>query len=401
MSKLLQIETPPPAPADAPPGAALLRLGFRPFYLLGALFGALAVPAWIAIYGGLLAPNPGLPAMLWHAHEMVFGFAVAIVTGFLFTAVRNWTNLPTPTGARLAGLCALWIGARAAWFAGWITVALVVELCFLALVAASLLSVLIRAKNRRNYFVGALFLVLATADLAFWAAASGTVPELDAASVIRFALDLIVMLTFVISGRVVPMFTLNAVRGLRQFKDARLDRAALAAAALAFVMDIAGIGGVPLLVAALAAAALHAVRLAGWRPLASRGKPILWILHASCAWAPVGFALMAGSALGWVPRSLAMHAFATGVVGGLVIGMITRTALGHTGRMLAAGAPERAMYWLVQAAVVLRVFAPIVMPQRQIEALTLSAACWSIAFLVYVAVYGPRLSRPRVDGRDG
>lgn len=401
MSKLLQIESPMPAPSDRPAGPALWRLGFRPFYLLGALYAALGVPLWIAIFAGVIAPPEGVSPTAWHAHEMVFGFAIAIVTGFLFTAVRNWTDLPTPTGGRLAALCALWVLARVLFALGAPDAGVLVELAFLVLVAVALLSVLLRARNRRNYFVGMLFLVLFLADLAFWSAAHGWLPALSPDGAVRFALYLVVLLTFVIAGRVVPMFTLNAVRGLRQFKDVRLDRAAIAVGGATFAFELAGVEGAGLAAAAALAAVLHGVRLAGWRPLATLGKPILWILHAAYAWVPVGFALMAAAALGLVPRALALHAFSTGVVGGLVIGMITRTALGHTGRMLVAGRGEVVMYTLVMLAALLRVIGPLAMPSQYLYWLALSAACWSAAFLVYLAVYGPRLSQPRVDGRDG
>ena len=401
MSKqLLQIENPASPKAGA--GAfALWRLGFRPFYLLGALFAALGVPLWVAVFAGAASLPEGLPARTWHAHEMVFGFALAIVAGFLFTAVRNWTNQPTPTGAHLAALAGLWLAARIAFVAGAPGLGLVIELAFLVLVALALLRPLLRARNRRNYFVGVLFAVLAGADLLFWAAGRGLAAGVNPDSVVRFGLYLVATLTFVIGGRVIPMFTANAVRGVRQFKDARLDRAAIGASVLAFALELAGVSGAGLAVVALAAALFQGIRLAGWGPQGTLGKPILWILHASYAWAALGFALMAAGALGWVPRTLAVHAFAVGLVGGLIIGMITRTALGHTGRMLIAGRSETAMYALVQLAALLRVFGPLLAPEQTLRFIELSSVLWSLAFLLYLVVYWPRLSRARIDGRDG
>lgn len=400
MTQLLQI-LPPSGKREAPGGFALWRLGFRPFYLLGALYAALGVPLWIAMLTGVLAPVGGMPPMVWHAHEMVYGFAVAIVIGFLFTAVRNWTNLPTPTGAKLAGFCVLWLAARLAWLLADPTVALAIEVALLALVAASLLSVLVKAGSRRNYFVGVLFAVLALVDLLFWAAVTGRLDGFGALDASRLALDLIVLLTFVIGGRVIPMFTLNMVRGLKQFKDVRLDRAAIAASVLAFALDLAGVPGVPMALAALAAGVLHALRLGGWGPQATLRKPILWILHAGYGWAVIGFLLMAAAALDWVPRALAIHAFSTGAVGGLIIGMVTRTALGHTGRMLIAGKAETAMYALVMLAAVFRVFGPLLFPAAYTTWMTLGAVAWSTGFLLYAVVYAPRLMAPRVDGREG
>ncbi|MFO1196123.1 MAG: NnrS family protein [Burkholderiaceae bacterium] len=398
---LLQIQTPEPARPAADDGPALWRLGFRPFYLLGAAFAAVGVPLWVVFYAGAARAPAGLPAHLWHSHEMVFGFAVAIIAGFLFTAVRNWTNLPTPRGARLAALAALWLAVRVAYLAGAPGLAFALELAFLALVAFALLAVLVRARNRRNYFVGVLFVVLALADGAFYAAATGAWTAFPPDAPVRFALYLVVTLTFVIGGRVIPMFTANAIRGLSQFRDARLDRAAIAAGVLAFGLELAGAPALATVPAALAAAGLHAARLWGWRPLATRARPILWILHAGYAWICVGFVMLAAAGAGLVARPLALHAFALGAVGGLVIGMITRTALGHTGRMLTAGRSETTMYVLVQLAALARVFGPLLLPQAALGWVEASAALWCAAFAVYLVAYWPKLSRPRVDGQPG
>lgn len=396
--QLLQIDEPA---AAGPRPFALWRLGFRPFYLLGALFAAVGVPVWVAVFSGGLTLPEGLPARTWHVHEMVFGFALAIIVGFLFTAVRNWTNQPTPTGAPLAGLCALWLAARVAYVAGASGLGLLIELAFLAWVAAALFRALLRARNRRNYFVGVLIAVLALADLLFWAAAQGHVPSVDPDAVLRFALYLISLLTFVIGGRVIPMFTANVVRGLKQFKDARLDRAAIGVAALAFALELSGVSGVGLALVAALAALLHAVRLAGWGPQGTWKHPLLWILHLSYGWAVLGFLLMAAAAMGWAPRTLAVHAFALGLVGGLIIGMITRTALGHTGRMLVAGRAETAMYVLVQLAALLRVFGPLAWPEHSLRFIEVSSVLWALAFVLYLLAYWPILSRARIDGRDG
>jgi uncharacterized protein involved in response to NO len=401
MSKqLLQIENPAPKIAGA--GAfALWRLGFRPFYLLGALFAALGIPLWVAVFAGAASLPQGLPPQTWHAHEMVFGFALAIIAGFLFTAVRNWTSQPTPTGAHLAALAGLWMAARIAFVAGAPGLGLLIELAFLLLVAIALLRPLLRSRNRRNYFVGVLFAVLAAADLLFWAAGQGLAGGVNPDTVVRFGLYLVATLTFVIGGRVIPMFTANGARGVRQFRHARLDEAAIAASVVAFALELSGVSGALLALVAVAAAVLQAIRLAGWGPQGTLDKPILWILHASYGWAAVGFALMAAGALGWVPRTLSVHAFSVGLVGGLIIGMITRTALGHTGRMLVAGRSETAMYAMVQLAALLRVFGPLVAPGHTPRFIELSSVLWAAAFLLYLVVYWPRLTRPRIDGRDG
>ncbi len=401
MSQLLKIDPPTRSRPGKSPGFALWALGFRPFYLLGAGFAALSVPLWLLFYiGGLGLPGAWGP-MAWHAHEMVFGFAVAIVCGFLFTAVRNWTGLPTPTGARLAALCALWLAVRIAYLLGANLPALAGELLLLVLVAAILLRLLVRAGNRRNYFVAALFIVLAVVDLLFHASLAGVATGFTAQSAGRIGLYLIVALTTVIAGRVVPMFTLSTLRGVRQFRDVRLDRAALVAMVLAFGLDLAGIEGPVLATCAALAALLQFARLAGWGPIATLRTPLLWILHLAYAWLPIGLALMAAAALGWVPASLAAHAFGLGLIGGLIIGMITRTALGHTGRMLVAGRAESAMFALVLGAALVRVAGALAFPQEYLAVLVGAAVLWSAGFGLYLIVYWPKLSRARVDGREG
>lgn len=400
MTTLLKIDPPARREPDAGTRFALWALGFRPFYLLAAAFAALAVPLWVVQYAGF-GHRAGWPAMLWHAHEMVFGFAVAVVTGFLFTAGRNWTGLATPTGGRLAFLCVLWLGARAAYLAGANEAALAIELAFLALVAVALLSVLVRARSTRNYFVAGLFVVLAVVDVAFHAAARGVGGAFDIAAASRMGLYLIALLTVVIGGRVIPMFTANALRGVRQYRSVWLDRVALAAVAVAFALDLAGVSGGALMASAATAAIAQAVRLAGWGPFATWRNPLLWILHASYAWLVVGLALLATAAAGWTPPSLATHALGVGLIGGLIAGMITRTALGHTGRMLVAGRAETAMFALVQLAAVVRVLGAGLFPSQSMSVMTVSAAMWSCAFALYLVVYWPRLSRSRVDGRDG
>ena len=339
--------------------------------------------------------------MWWHAHEMVYGFAFAVVTGFLFTAVRNWTGQPTPTGWRLGALALSWVAVRVLLLLGFTRAGLLLEMIFLLLVSVALLVPLVRAANRRNYFVGLLPLVLLAADSAVYAATYVQGFPVTADTMLRLALYLIVLLTGVIGGRVIPMFTLNAVRGLRQFKDARLDRAALAATAVALACDVAGMSGAALLVIALAAAGLQAARLWGWRPLATGTNPLVWILHVSYAWTVIGLVLLALSSTGWIPRALALHAFGLGLVGGLIIGMVTRTALGHTGRMLVAGRAETAMFVLVPLAAALRVFGPLIAPDAYLSWVAWAAVPWSLAFLLYLWVYGPRLCGARVDGRDG
>src|SRR5581483_5142164 len=377
---------------------ALFNLGFRPFYLLAAILAALSVPFWVVQYFGVLPPS-SLPGMAWHAHEMVFGFAAAVIVGFLFTATRNWTGLPTPTGLPLATLCALWLAARILLLTGPGWLAAAVDVAFLPLAAWALWIPLARSRNRNRFFV-AILLLVAAANLGFHLSRFDLLPGTPT-HYVRAALFVVVFIVAIMAGRVTPSFTKNAVPSARIELRPNLDRAALIALGGALVAYLLVPLPVVAGVLALAAAVLHGVRMSRWDPLATRGQPILWILPLSYLWIPVGLLLLAAAAFTWVPEVLALHAFGVGAVGGMVIGMITRTARGHMGLPLKVGAAEVLAYILVHIAAVLRVVPGLFAPAAYGFGLVLSSIAWSIAFGIYVVQYGPFLTRPRVDGRPG
>lgn len=394
--QLIQIED--IRPTSKPPRFALFELGFRPFYLGGAVFAALALPLWLAMWLGAL-DFMGLPPLWWHAHELVFGFAAAIVAGFLFTAVRNWTGLPMPAGGVLGSFVGLWLAGRIGLALGHNLAIALVDSAFLLVLAAALARKFLRAGNRRNWTLVAVLVALSTANLVFHAAALGRV-DVDPLRAIEAGLMLVVVLESIIGGRVVPGFTANAIPGLRQFKRVWLDRLAIGGGVCAFALDIGGAPPALAAAVALLAAGLHGARLAGWNPWSTRHKPILWVLHLSYAWIPAGLALLGLAAYGVVPRSAAIHALAIGAMAGLIVGMITRTALGHTGRPLHAGRAEVAAYVLVHVAALLRVVAALV-PAFYTSGLWLAGGAWTLAFAIYAVAYAPILARPRVDGRRG
>ncbi len=382
-------------------GWPVFRLGFRPFYLLAACFACLAVPVWALVYAGQLAWAPNLPPMLWHAHEMVFGFATAVIIGFLLTAGKAWTGLPTPRGLPLALLALTWLAARvAALLDVPYAVYAVLDLALLPIVAVILVLLLLRADNHRNLLLAGLLGLLALANLVFHLSVSGLL-ELSALRPLYAGLALIVLVECVMAGRVVPAFTMNAIAGLRIKSRPLLDRAVLAASALALALWVfmpAAMVTAPMLAVA---AILQAARVMSWKPLQTRGKPILWILHLAYAWIPMGFVLLAMAQFGWVAPSAGIHAFAVGATGGLIIGMLTRTARGHTGRPLLASPFEVAAYTLVMLAAALRVFMPMVAPQWQLWTALAAATAWSLAFVLYLVTFTPWLLRARLDGKDG
>jgi len=387
----------PTAVTPAPTGLPLLRLAFRPFYLLAALLAALAIPLWLAAYYGHLPalPNVGLP---WHAHEMVFGFAIAVVIGFLYTAGRAWTGLDTPRGLPLALLALLWIAGRVAMLLAPAPLAAVLDILFLPVAAVPLYLVLKRANNRRNLFLILLLALLATANVLYHCALAGAL-ALSPLVPVEGAIFVIVLLESIIGARVIPSFTKNTL-GVAPLVDARRDRLSVALIVLSAASWLLGLPG-PLVAALASATAVSlAIRLFGWKPWTTWRVPLLWILHLSYAWIIAGFLLLAASALGALPASAALHALTVGSMSGLIIGMITRTALGHTGRPLVAGRAETAMYVLVQIGALARLCAALAPAARE-AALLAATLCWSAAFLLYLAVYGPYLCRTRIDGRDG
>lgn len=386
------------------PGWPVLRLGFRPFYLGAALFGLLSVPLWVALFLGQLELDMALSPLLWHAHEMLFGFAVAVILGFLLTAVKAWTGLATPRGAVLGALALLWLAARVAAVTGPYALYAVLDLLLLPLVAAVLTELLLRARNRRNLPLAGMLVLLALVNGLFHLSVIGTL-AISPLTPLYAALALIVMIESVIAGRVIPAFTMSATPGLKLKVRAPLERATLALTALALLLWVlAPVGpawslatGLAFLVAAVA----HALRLLQWRPAVTRHRPILWILHLSYAWIPLGLALLAAGQFGWIAASAGVHALAIGATAGLIIGMMTRTARGHTGRALQASRPEVAAYGLVMAAAAVRVLLPLAVPPWLPQALVFSAVAWALAFAIYLFIFTPWLLKTRVDGKDG
>lgn len=391
---------PSPDRSTARPAPAVLALGFRPFYLLAAAIAMAGVGVWVLQWLGW-TPAVTTPApMLWHAHEMVFGFAVAVIAGFLFTAARNWTGEATPTGLPLAALCALWLFARVAQLTGSAALAGGADIAFLLAVAGALWIPLHKTRNRNRVLL-LFLLLLAGADALFHLAAGGGL-DVSPLTGVRIALYAVVLLVTVMGGRVIPSFTGNALAHAGVKTHRKLDVASIAVAGAAFVAVIAAPLSPVTGALCAVAAGLHLLRLRGWLPLATRRAPILWILHVSYAWIPVGLGLHAVQAFGLMTAAtLADHALGVGAVGGVILGMITRTARGHTGRPLKVGRVETTAYALLIAAAGLRVLVPALLPEATRAAVALAGLLWVSAFVLYLIVYVPWLTRPRADGRPG
>ena len=326
---------------------------------------------------------------LWHAHEMIFGYAFAVIGGFLLTAVRAWTGLPTPSGAPLALLAALWLVARAvAPFS--LVGSSFIDLLFSIGLAWGIGQPILASRNR-NWFFVLIVLAIGAASVLF---------AMSARTGLQVGLDMVLLVITIMAGRVVPGFTNNAVPGAGARRAQGLEYAAIGAVILILALDLFQLQRAAGMVALLAAA-LHAVRLALWAPLATRGRPILWILHLSYAWIVVHLAMRGLAEFLPVPPVLATHALTVGAIGGITLGMMTRTARGHTARPLTAGRAEIWAYVLVHAAAFVRVLVPLAWPAGYTTTVAVSALLWGLAFAIFTVSYIPVLSRPRLDGKPG
>lgn len=396
MSSLHLIEEPPAPP---PSRFALWELGFRPFYLLASAFAALSILLWALQFSGLLG-HAYLAGPVWHAHEMLFGFTLAVIVGFLFTAGRNWANQPTPTGPLLAALAGLWLAGRVLVLTpfGWAAAA--ANVAFPLAAAVALAVPFFKARNRRNYFFLGLLALMSVAA-GFVHLAQLGITQLPAWAGLQIGLDVVLFILSVMGGRVIPMFTNNGVPGATATRHPLVEKAALGSVLALAVADIAGLRGLPLALLAVFACVAHAARWSLWQPWKTGKVPLVWVLHLAYLWVAVHLVLRALAEFGLVAASAATHALTVGAVGGLIIGMMTRTARGHTARPLKADRYDTTCYLLVLLSGVVRVVVPLVAPGQTIVAVQCSAALWSAGFGLYAVRYGPVLTRSRLDGKPG
>jgi uncharacterized protein involved in response to NO len=402
---LLQIAEPPRSGATPPPSVAnegmpLLRLGFRPFYLLAGAGATLLPLSWIGLLTGTLNFEPALPAVLWHGHEMIFGVVVAAIVGFLFTAGRLWTGLPTPTGGFLAAFALLWLAARVSALTGPYALFLMLDAAFLPLAAAVFFDLVVRSRNHRNLPMAMLLMLLAAANLAFHAAQLQLLPIAPTA-LLQSAVLVVVAVQGIVAGRVIPAFIGSAVPGSRPHSHAALERWLLPLTGLVVLLWAFAATSTITGVALATLAALHAVRWLLWRPWVARGRPILWILPLAYAWIPLGLALLACSSLDVLSASIGIHALAAGSMGALIVGMMSRTSRGHTGRSLVAGPQEVWAYRLVLIGAAVRVAAPLAGGAAVSWLLIAAALLWSVAFALLLWTLTPWLLAPRLDGKAG
>lgn len=383
-------------------GPALFSLGLRPFFLLGAVWAALAVPLWIVTYG--LGPDalPFEAGLDFHVHEMVFGYGSAVVAGFLLTAVPNWTGRLPICGAPLMLLVSVWVVGRVAMLfqpgPPWLPA--LIESTFLVLFASVVWREVIAGRNTRNLKVAAAVSVLAIANAGYhWIALrSGALPL----TAIRAGLAALIFLVLLIGGRITPSFTRNWLAKRGGALPASFDQydGVTIVVSLAALAGWAVFGGVASASAALlVAGGMNIVRLMRWRGERTLAEPLVTILHVGYAWAALALLLIGLSGIipTIIPRVAGLHAAGAGAVGVMTLAVMTRSSLGHTGRQLTAGSGTILIYVLVNLAALTRVGAAFPASPSQAYANYLAAALWSGAFVAFVLVYGPRLLSARPD----
>lgn len=376
-----------------------LRGGFRPFFLGGAVWALVVIALWIAALAGAVTLPTALEPLAWHRHEMLFGYIGAVIAGFLLTAIPNWTGRLPIAGAPLAALAGLWLTARlAVLFSALVgaEVALALDVGFLLVLGAVAAREVVAAKNR-NLPIVVVILLFAVASALDYAQALG-LPVSDGLGW-RAGFALVLTLIMLVGGRIIPSFTRNwlSKQGIKHgpTQPGRFDIAAVAASAIALALWVgfpdSSVAGLLLLVAG----AVQAARLSRWSGPKTMRDPLVFILHLSYAWLPLGLALLGLSILDpSVPRSSALHALSAGAMASMTLAVMTRATLGHTGRALHADRATVAIYTLVTLGAGTRVAAPL-LPFDYLHLVELAGLLWGGAFLLFVAAYGPKLLGPR------
>jgi uncharacterized protein involved in response to NO len=375
-------------------GWLVLANGFRPFFLLASIQAAIAILVWLPVFFGELQLTSAFAPRDWHVHEMLYGYLPAVVTGFLFTAIPNWTGRLPLQGTPLLSLALVWLAGRlAVTFSadtGW-WVAMLIDVSFLLLVALAAAREILAGRNWRNLAVVALVLLLFAGNLTFHIEAH---LEGGADIAIRIGISVVVLLISLIGGRIIPSFTRNwLVRenpGRLPAPFSRFDTIVIAIGALALLAWIAApesrITGAALALAGL----LHLVRLARWAGDRTVRERLVLILHVGYAFVPIGFLLNAAAAFGLVLPSAGVHAWMVGGAGIMTLAVMTRATLGHTGQPLTASFATQAIYLAIVVAAIARICAVLHPAQNEIL-LHVAAFGWVIAFLGYALTFGPLL----------
>jgi uncharacterized protein involved in response to NO len=387
-------------------GLPLFRLGFRPFFLGAGIFAIIAIAVWTGIYNYGLDPEfSGYSARIWHAHEMIFGYAMAVISGFLLTGIRNWTGLQTLRGTGLALLFALWAAARVVPLSGLhapVTLTAALDLSFMSLLMMAAAMPVLKARQFNQIGIISKLVLLLCSNVMFYLGVFGIV-EQGVQWGLYSGLYMVLALVFVMGRRVIPFFIEKGVdTPVVLVNRAWLDISSLLALLSLWVADV--FTPYAMLVSLLSAVLviLHVIRMIGWYSHQIWSKPLLWVLFVAYASLVGGFALKAAQCCFDISPLLAVHAFAYGGIGVITLGMMSRVILGHTGRNVFE--PPAVLFWcfaLLVAGAIVRVLLPLLALNLYSTWIEISQLLWILAFTVFLFVFAPMLLSPRVDGRDG
>ncbi|MDE1248890.1 NnrS family protein [Vibrio aestuarianus] len=380
---------------------AWLRLGFRPFFLLGSLYAIIAISLWVWMFQTGQPSMLQVPALWWHVHEMLFGFAMAIVVGFLLTAVQNWTGINGTKHYRLLLLVALWLAARVLLWTPvplWLTSS--IEALFLALAAYEIGSRVVKAKGWKNLFFVPLFVLAIAANFASYATIKG-MPPFSSAAVWQAMLWWFTLLLSVMGARVIPFFTARRFNFEKAQPLQWLDWLANAPIAALFILSFFPMTmeqlGQPLMIVAGVAQLARFIR---WKPWLTLSEPLVWFLHAAYVCLPLSLLLRGLMDNTYVAHNL-IHLFAIGALAGVILAMITRVTMGHTGRAIYQGPNMSVAFFALVIAAFIRSFGVAFFPAQLFMMVNISGALWVLAFSLFVWKFGSMLITPRVDGHPG
>ncbi|TDY00497.1 NnrS family protein [Thiohalophilus thiocyanatoxydans] len=382
---------------------ALWQLGFRPFFLLGGLAAVILMVHWLLIYlGYMTAPYFANPAF-WHSHELLFGYTVAVIAGFLLTAVKNWTGTPTPIHLPLMLLALVWLAGRVVIATGDVLppmLVLVVDVAFLPLLALAIAVPLLKARQYPNLliFVGVLGLMTLANLLSHLD--HGVVRSLTGSG-IQLMVFLVMLLIAIMAGRVLPFFTETGLGGIKLKRYPWLDRLAILALLGYALVELFSLGEQASILLAGLAFLSHAARWLSWQHPGLWRVPMLWVLHLAYAWLVLSLLFGLLAHLDWVPAVVEVHAFTVGALGMMTLGMMARVSQGHSGRTIGASRLTVLAFVCLLLAAIVRVVGGIFAGGGYSDSIVWSATLWLVAFVLFVIEYAPVLIKPRVDGRPG
>lgn len=383
---------------------AIFELGFRPFFLLAGLSALSLVLAWVGVYFGLPTYASYYGSAIWHGHEMIFGYTIAVIAGFLLTAVGNWTGQTMPKHRMLAALVVLWcLGRILPFFLDFLPTWLIagVDIVFLPCVGLAIGIPIAKTKNRRNLFFIPVFALLSIANLLMHLEVQAGLNGVGKIGE-RMALGIVFLIVGVIGGRVIPFFTQAGLKGFKaSMTDGVNDLSIAAVAAFAILYGLLGEQSPVVGVAAFLTAGIHCVKYKGWYSHQIWSVPLVWVLHLSYGWFIVGLVLFGMESFIPLLGKPGMHALTVGLIGGITLGMMSRVSLGHTGRPLQIVPAIKIAFVLMNMAALTRVFLPLISPDLYQMAVSISGGFWCVAFLLFLLVYAPILIYPRLDGRPG